>query len=180
MRMVGSCFVRSMSRAERPLCPTLHCQIILQKKQCAPVRRRMKTDMQTINGAEPIGMPEPGRAGEFFRQLSPEALKSFARLEHPAHYPANAVLFMEKDTPRGVFVLCEGRVKLSISSSDGRKLILRVAEAGDLLDMPAALSGAPYGMTAETLHCCKNCLHSPGGFPALPHGASRSLPERGS
>jgi len=32
---------------------------------------------------------------------------------------------------------------------------LHVAEAGDLLDIPATLSGAPYGMTAETLHCCK-------------------------
>ncbi len=93
--------------------------------------------------------------GEFFRHLSPNALKSFEMLEHPSVYPANAVLFMENDTPRGVYVLCEGRIKLSISSSDGNKLILRVAEAGDLLDMTAAVSGSPYEMTAETLHSCK-------------------------
>ena len=76
-------------------------------------------------------------------------------MEHPANYPPNAVLFLERDTPRGIFVLCEGRIKLSISSSDGKKLILRVAEPGDLLDMTATVSGAPYEMTAETLHHCK-------------------------
>jgi CRP/FNR family transcriptional regulator len=111
--------------------------------------------MQTAHEAEPNDISETRRTGEFFRQMSPETLKSFEMLEHPSIYPANAVLFMERDTPRGVFVLCEGRVKLSISSSDGKKLILRVAEAGDLLDMTAAVSGAPYEMTAETLRNCK-------------------------
>ncbi len=111
--------------------------------------------MQMLNGAGQNGVSGARRPGEFFRHLPPNALKSFEMLEHPSVYPANAVLFMENDTPRGVYVLCEGRIKLSISSSDGKKLILRVAEAGELLDMTAAVSGAPYEMTAETLHNCK-------------------------
>ena len=97
--------------------------------------------MRTVQRAKPTAIPSTGRAGEFFRQLSPEALKEFEMLEHTSIYPANTVLFMEKDTPQQVFVLCEGRIKLSISSSDGKKLILRIADAGDLLDMTALLSG---------------------------------------
>jgi len=46
---------------------------------------------------------------------------------------------MEKQDGRGVFVLCEGEVKLSISSSEGKTLILRVAKAGEILaGLPAA------------------------------------------
>ncbi len=111
--------------------------------------------MQMEQGAVLGSTPVARRAGEFFRQLSAEALKSFEMLEHSSNYPANAVLFLEKAMPRGVYVLCEGRVKLSISSSDGKKLIVRVAEPGDLLGMMAAISGAPYEMTAETLHNCR-------------------------
>ena len=110
--------------------------------------------METAHRGERTEIPGTRRAGEFFRQLSAEAMKEFEALEHASVYPANAVLFMEKDTPQGVFVLLEGRVKLSISSSEGKKLILRIADAGELLDTTAAISGTPYEMTAETQHNC--------------------------
>ena len=61
---------------------------------------------------------------------------------------------MEKQDARGVFVLCEGEVKLSISSSEGRTLIMRVAKVGEILGLMAALSGSPYEVNAETLHPC--------------------------
>lgn len=123
--------------------------------RCALAIKRMRADMQTAHADQPYGASATRRPGEFFRQMSAEARKSFEMMEHPANYPPNAALFLEQDTPRGIFVLCEGRIKLSISSSDGKKLILRVAEPGDLLDMTAAVSGVPYEMTAETLHHCK-------------------------
>jgi CRP/FNR family transcriptional regulator len=95
------------------------------------------------------------RTGQFFSHLSAEELRELEEMEYDSNYPPNAVLFMEKDLPRGIFILREGRIKLSICSSDGKKLILRVADAGELLDMTAAISGMPYEMTAETLHSCK-------------------------
>ena len=72
-----------------------------------------------------------------------------------AMYPGGATLFLEKQEPRGVFVLCAGQVKLSISSSAGKKLILRIAKAGEILGLMAAMSGSPYEVTAETLHSCQ-------------------------
>lgn len=95
------------------------------------------------------------RANGFFCQLSPAALKDFNSVRSMATYPDGAILFLEKQDPRGVFVLCAGQVKLSISSSSGKTLILRVAKAGEILGLTAVMTGTPYEVTAETLHPCE-------------------------
>ena len=91
----------------------------------------------------------------FFCQLTPRALKDFDAMKSSSTYPGGAILFLEKQEPRGVFLLCEGEVKLTISSSEGKTLILRIAKPGDVLGLTAALSGKPYEATAETLHPCQ-------------------------
>ena len=48
-------------------------------------------------------------------------------------------------------MLCTGRVKLTTCSMDGKALITRIAESGEVLGLSAAVSGAPYMVTAETL-----------------------------
>ena len=95
------------------------------------------------------------RANGFFCQLSPAAMADFNALKSQATYPAGAVLFLEKQGPRGVFVLCCGQVKLSISSSSGKTMILRIAKAGEILGLMATMSGTSYEVTAETLHPCQ-------------------------
>jgi CRP/FNR family transcriptional regulator, cyclic AMP receptor protein len=95
------------------------------------------------------------RANGFFCQLTALALKDFNAVKSPATYPAGALLFMEKQDPRGVFVLCAGQVKLSISSSTGKTLILRIAKPGEILGLMAAMSDSPYEVTAETVHPCQ-------------------------
>ena len=65
-------------------------------------------------------------------------------------YPTGAVLFAEGQAPRGVFIVRRGRVKLSICSSDGRTLILRIADPGCVLGVAAVVSGRHYEATAET------------------------------
>jgi len=95
------------------------------------------------------------RTSGFFCQLPPSALKDFDAVRSYATYPAGAILFMEKQDPRGVFVLCAGEVKLSISSSRGKTLILRIAKPGEILGLMAVMSGNSYEVTAETLHPCQ-------------------------
>src|SRR5215475_7112306 len=95
------------------------------------------------------------RKEDFFCQINPAALKDFNAARMSATYPAGAVLFIEKQDPRGVFVLCAGEVKLSISSSAGKTLILRIAKPGEILGLMAALANTPYEVTAETLHPCQ-------------------------
>jgi CRP/FNR family transcriptional regulator, cyclic AMP receptor protein len=91
----------------------------------------------------------------FFCQLSPSAVKDFDDIKSTATYPKGALLFVEKQDARGVYVLCEGEVKLSISSPEGKTLIMRIARAGELLGLMAAMAGQPFEVTAETLHPCQ-------------------------
>ena len=94
------------------------------------------------------------RATEFFSQLGAAALKDFDALKTIAMYPPGALLFLEKQKPRGVFVLCAGEVKLSIRSIEGKTLILRIAGIGEILGLTAILSGSTYEVSAETLRSC--------------------------
>ena len=57
--------------------------------------------------------------------------------------------------PRGIFVLCKGRVKLSINSPSGRTVIVKLVEPGEVLGMSATISGKPYQVTAETIDPCQ-------------------------
>jgi CRP/FNR family cyclic AMP-dependent transcriptional regulator len=95
------------------------------------------------------------KAAGFFCQLPPAALKDFNAIKSTSAYPKGAFLFMEKQDARGIFVLCEGDVKLSISSSEGKTLIMRVAKAGEILGLMAGMSGGSYEVTAETIRPCQ-------------------------
>lgn len=48
-------------------------------------------------------------------------------------------------------MLCQGRVKLSVCSADGKQLILRIVEPGEMLGLSATVSNLQYKATAETL-----------------------------
>jgi CRP/FNR family transcriptional regulator len=93
--------------------------------------------------------------GEFFDKLTPQALEDLAHMICPSSYPANVILFSETEEPQRVFVVLEGEVKISINSSDGKRLILCIAKKGEMIGIDSVLSGNPYGTTAETLYPSK-------------------------
>lgn len=93
----------------------------------------------------------PHREDRLFCNLSAPALKHLESITAAASYPKGATLFVEGQKPRGVFILCSGRVKLSTSSADGKTLILRVPEKGEILGLAATVSGQPYQASAEVL-----------------------------
>lgn len=91
------------------------------------------------------------REQRLFCDLSREALLKLQNIKATSVYPKGALLCLEGQPPRGVFILCTGRAKLSTTSSEGKSMILRIAEPGEVLGLTAALSGAPYEATVETL-----------------------------
>jgi CRP/FNR family transcriptional regulator, cyclic AMP receptor protein len=95
------------------------------------------------------------RSDSFFCHLSSVALKALEAIKYTTAYPEGAVLFMEGQSPRGVFVLCKGRVKLSMTSAEGKTVILRIVNPGEALGLHAAVSDKPYQATAETLEPCQ-------------------------
>ncbi len=91
------------------------------------------------------------RAQRPFCDLSPEALAAFDALGASIAVPRDAILFEQEAPAASVLVICEGQVKLSCSSRDGRTLLLRVARAGDVLGLSAALACTPHEVTARAL-----------------------------
>jgi CRP/FNR family cyclic AMP-dependent transcriptional regulator len=57
--------------------------------------------------------------------------------------------------PRYVFLICSGRVKLTVTSREGRTAILRVAGPGEILGLSPAMSGTANETTAEAVELCR-------------------------
>lgn len=95
------------------------------------------------------------RADRIFCDLSTAALEAFERIKLATAYPKGALLFMEGQAPRGIFVLCVGQVKLCLSEKNGKTLIFKIAKPGEVLGLSATVSGKPYELAAQTLEPCQ-------------------------
>lgn len=87
-----------------------------------------------------------------FSVLSADSLRDLDRISHTNSYPAGAMLVVEGQSPRGVYILCHGQAKLMTTNQDGKTLILRIAQPGEILGIDAVISARPYEFTVETLH----------------------------
>ena len=93
----------------------------------------------------------PMREEGLFCQLSQGTLTELNTLRQTSFYPRGAVLFVEGEPPRGLFVLCGGQAKLTATSADGQSLTLRLVEPGEVLGLSSVISNIPYAAGAETL-----------------------------
>ncbi len=93
----------------------------------------------------------PVREHGLFCNLSPPAVGELNALRQSSVYPPGATLFVEGQPARGLFVLCSGRAKLTASSTGGRRLIVRMADTGEVLGLSAVVSNTNYETSAETL-----------------------------
>jgi CRP/FNR family transcriptional regulator, cyclic AMP receptor protein len=84
-----------------------------------------------------------------FRNLSPALQEKLCSISIPATYRKGHLLFAEGQLPRGVFLIEQGRVRLAAESSDGKSLLLHIAVPGEILGLPATVSGKRYEITAE-------------------------------
>ena len=91
----------------------------------------------------------------FFCDLAPRTLLAFDQIKHAAVFPEHAVVLVEGQAACGVFILCQGRAKLSTTSKDGKTLIVRIAEAGAVLGLHAVVTGGRYELTVETMQPCQ-------------------------
>jgi CRP/FNR family transcriptional regulator, cyclic AMP receptor protein len=95
------------------------------------------------------------RADRIFCNLPVPALQAFESIKFTTAYPEEAVLFVENQQPRGIFVICKGSVKLTVSAPNGKTMIVKIAEAGEVLGLSATISGKPYQVSAVTIDPCQ-------------------------
>jgi CRP/FNR family transcriptional regulator len=91
------------------------------------------------------------RENRVFCDLPREALVKLQSIKATSVYPKGTMLCLEGQAPRGIYVLCTGKAKISTTSSEGKSIILRIAEPGEVLGLTAAVSNTPYEATVETL-----------------------------
>ncbi len=83
------------------------------------------------------------------------ALRGLNAVKTSRHHARGSVLFVEGQMPRGVYILCEGRAKISIASPEGKTLVLRIVQPGDVLGLNAALTGSTHTATMQALEPCR-------------------------
>jgi len=94
------------------------------------------------------------RAGEFYKDLSPGAIYEFESLAIPFCCEGSTAIFSEEQEASDIYFLLKGRVKLTMSSIDGKRLSLGIAGPGEILGLAAIITGGPYGMTAVAQFPC--------------------------
>ena len=91
------------------------------------------------------------RPDRLFCDLPADVLQAFDAIKSASEARRGTTLFHEGRPGRAVFVLCQGRVRLSVCSESEKRLTLRIAGPGEMLGLSACLSGSPYEITAEAL-----------------------------
>src|SRR5580765_270447 len=91
------------------------------------------------------------RKERLFCNMSTDTITAMDSVKFTSVYPKGSLLFVEGESPRGVFVLCSGRAKLTTSSTEGKTLIVKIAEPGEVLGASATILGKAYEVSAETI-----------------------------
>src|SRR6185436_11652779 len=91
------------------------------------------------------------RFERLFCNMSSHSVNALETIKFTSLYPKGSLLFVEGEDPRGVFILCSGRAKLTTSSTEGKTLIVKIAEPGEVLGASATILGRPYEVSAETI-----------------------------
>jgi CRP/FNR family cyclic AMP-dependent transcriptional regulator len=94
------------------------------------------------------------RSGDFCH-LPDVLMNEFNVTGHLTFYPGNAILLKEGQIPRGVYIVCDGRAKLSVETCDGKTIILKIASNRDVLGLSAVVSSRPSPITVTTIDYCQ-------------------------
>ena len=90
-----------------------------------------------------------------FCNLPYPLMTEFNAMGHLTLYPANATLLTEGQVPRGIYIACAGRAKLSVEARDGKTIILKIVGDRQVLGLSAVVCGTPSGITVTTIELCQ-------------------------
>lgn len=98
------------------------------------------------------------------------------------YYKKNQPLFIEGSSPRGVYCINEGKVKIFARGEEGKEQIIHLAVSGDIVGFRAMFSGEPYKVSATTLEESNICFIGKTDFldlvdsnPTLRNGIMKEL-----
>jgi len=90
-----------------------------------------------------------------FCHLPTRLLQSFDAAGHLTLYPANSTLLREGETPQGVYIVCSGRVKLSVENQERKTIITKIAGDRHVIALSAVVSGRTSPVTVTMVDFCQ-------------------------
>ena len=90
--------------------------------------------------------------------LSAEELAALSARVRRRRYPKGAVIFLEGDPGASLYVVETGRVKIALTSPDGKELVIRVLDPGEFFGEMALLDGEPRSADAIAVEDCRLML----------------------
>lgn len=129
------------------------------------------------------------RSNSLFAAFCDGEVSDLSEVKACSYFKKNQPLFIENSTPRGVYCINEGKVKIFARGEEGKEQIIHLATAGEIVGFRAMFSGEPYKVSATTLEESNICFIGKNDFlnlvdsnPTLRNGImkelSRELSER--
>ncbi|MGQ0562048.1 MAG: Crp/Fnr family transcriptional regulator [Gemmatimonadota bacterium] len=91
----------------------------------------------------------------FLRDATADVRADFARLAVCHNYPKGNILFYDEDPGASIYVVVQGRVKISLNSEEGREVVLATMNTGGVFGLVAAMDNGPHIGTAVALTDCR-------------------------
>jgi CRP/FNR family transcriptional regulator len=107
------------------------------------------------------------RAKSTLCDLAGDQLGVFQKIKRSLQFDPHQTIFYEGHSCLGLYLLCEGKVKLTRSSSRGQRQIVRILDGGELIEKHAFREGALHEVTCETLEPSQICLIEKEPYLAL-------------
>ena len=95
--------------------------------------------------------PELVAAIPLFRGLPPGARAALASALQDRRYRPGQYLIHQDSAPEGLFIICEGRVRLARIGPDGREQVLQMAGPGELFNAEPLFDGGPTPASARAM-----------------------------
>lgn len=92
---------------------------------------------------------------DLFGDADEDAVAELCRLGICHDYPKNNILAYQGDPASSAYAVLDGRVKLSMQNPEGREVVLRLARAGEVIGLLAALDGGSHPANLITVTPCR-------------------------
>ena len=96
-----------------------------------------------------------------------EEICAFQAMTHIFRYGPRETVFYEGHPALGLYLLCEGKVKLSRTAVSGQRQIVELLQGGDVIETHALTERLPHESTCVTLEPSRVCLIEREPYQAL-------------
>jgi CRP/FNR family transcriptional regulator len=109
----------------------------------------MKRSLPIHKGAKCSGCNN--RSQHYFCELPQDVAVALDEIKFTRSYAKGSIIFFEGQPAHGVYILCEGKVKITSSSPDGKIIILDIVSPGSLMGLSSVMSGSNFETTASSI-----------------------------